>query len=548
MSDIFKISSDYVDEVARLSPESATILGIPGSDHLWSDTSPEGFAARVESERRFLELIRSHLDSSERWAGHGAKVLDGSLAKSISDHEEGTRYYELRHMAGFQEDLRDIFDQMDTSSEEGWANVATRLETLAQPLEGWKKTLNEGLKQGHIVSRRQAVSVRDQLEHLGGPESKFLGLVEAAAETGAADRVKAAADVARRSVNDFVEYISSTYLPQAVEEDGAGRERYISAADRFLGMTIDPAETYDWGWSEVHRLHESMTEVASQIDSTKSLNEVIEMLETDDSYSAPSQSAFAEFIQDRQNQALAQLDGEHFIVADPVKTVTVNLVPPGAALGAYYMQPSEDFSRPGAIWYSFGDRVRIPLWGEVSTAYHEGFPGHHLQIGTAMAQGDNLTRAHRLLVWYPGYGEGWALYTERLMDELGYFEKPEYLLGLYSAQQLRACRVIIDIGLHLGYPIPESGLVHPGESWTFETAVETMNLIAGIPMDVARSEVTRYLGWPAQAIAYKVGERAILELRDEARLDPGFDLKEFHRELLGGGPVRLDHLREIVLG
>ncbi|MGH8926048.1 MAG: DUF885 domain-containing protein [Acidimicrobiia bacterium] len=546
MSDLFSIASQFVDEVAAHHPDVATQIGVPGYDHLWPDTSPEGVAAAAELVTRYRTLIAPHLDSDDERQQHGARVLDGFLMKKQSDYDEGDRYYELRHVAGIQDEVRDVFDLMDTSTEEAWANIATRLETAAQPLSGWRATLEEGRGQGFVVSRRQAESALEQLRHLAGPDSKWLGLSKRAAQEAPdiANRVSEAVDKGRRAAADFADYVEAGYLPHAREADGVGVERYISAADGFLGMRIDPLETYKWGWSEVHRIHQAMTEVAAKIDSTKTLSEVIELLETDGDYAAPSQAAFAEFIQQRQDQALGQLDGAHFAVPEEIKQVTVNLVPPGAALGAYYLQPSEDFGRPGGIWYSFGDRQQIPLWGEVSTAYHEGFPGHHLQVGTSMAQQENLTRAHRLLIWYSGYGEGWALYTERLMEGLGYFEKPEYLLGYYSSQQLRACRVVIDIGCHLGLKLPDDALVNPGGAWDYPTAVEMLHQVAGQPRDVSESETKRYLGWPGQAISYKVGERVILSLRDEAKRKQGsaFDLKEFHRSLLGGGEVRLDYL------
>jgi uncharacterized protein (DUF885 family) len=160
---------------------------------------------------------------------------------------------------------------------------------------------------------------------------------------------------------------------------------------------------------------------------------------------------------------------------------------------------------------------------------------------------ENLSRAHRLLVWYSGFGEGWALYTERLMDELGYFDQPHYLLGMLASQQMRACRVVIDIGSHLGLRIPESAVVAPGEVWSYDSAVETLHRVAGIPLDVSHSEVKRYLGWPGQAISYKVGERHILRIREEGQRAQGssFNLKEFHRALLGWGDLRLDYLGEI---
>jgi uncharacterized protein (DUF885 family) len=191
----------------------------------------------------------------------------------------------------------------------------------------------------------------------------------------------------------------------------------------------------------------------------------------------------------------------------------------------------------------------LPYWQEVTTAYHEGFPGHHLQIGTAVVQRDRLSRFERSVVWYSGAGEGWALYAERLMDELGFFEKPEYRLGLLASQLFRATRVVVDIGCHLGKRIPDDAPLHGGEEWAYDLAVDYMNRVGLQAPDVAESEVKRYLGWWAQAISYKVGEREILDIREEARRrdGEGFDRKEFHRGMLEGGAIRLDQLREEML-
>jgi uncharacterized protein (DUF885 family) len=227
----------------------------------------------------------------------------------------------------------------------------------------------------------------------------------------------------------------------------------------------------------------------------------------------------------------------------------VKLAPPGGALGAYYMPPSEDFSRPGTVWYAPGSRLPIPLYGEVSTAYHEGFPGHHLQCSIQVFLADRLSRLQRLLVLYPGHCEGWALYAEHLMHELGFLERPDYVLGMLAAQLLRALRVVADIGMHLELEIPAGESFHPGETWSYELAVELLHRRGFLPLDHAESEVTRYLGWPGQAIAYKVGQRVILELREELRrrLGPAFELKEFHARVVGSGSVGLDLLRERVL-
>lgn len=208
------------------------------------------------------------------------------------------------------------------------------------------------------------------------------------------------------------------------------------------------------------------------------------------------------------------------------------------------MPPAEDFSRPGSIWYAPGERESLPYWQEVSTAYHEGFPGHHLQVGTVVLERANLSRFQRSVIWYSGAGEGWALYAERLMDELGFFEKPEYRLGLLASQLFRSTRVVVDIGCHLELTIPDHAPMHGGEVWTYETAVDYIEQVAYQPHDVAVSEVLRYLGWPGQAITYKVGEREILGMRDRARARADFELKDFHRRMLAAGPIRLDLLGE----
>ncbi|MDQ1465867.1 MAG: hypothetical protein QOH10_282, partial [Actinomycetota bacterium] len=211
-----------------------------------------------------------------------------------------------------------------------------------------------------------------------------------------------------------------------------------------------------------------------------------------------------------------------------------------------YTGPSEDFSRPGRTWYPTQGKTTFPLWREVSTCYHEGVPGHHLQVAQVKYLSEELSRFQRAFGFISGHGEGWALYAERLMGELGYLDDPAYELGMLGAQAMRAVRVIVDIGMHLELPIPESERYHPGEIWTGALALPFVIERSCEPEYFMRSEVDRYLGWPGQAISYKVGERVWLEARADAQRRHGsdFDLKRFHSYALDLGGMGLGALRD----
>src|ERR1035437_1079392 len=231
--------------------------------------------------------------------------------------------------------------------------------------------------------------------------------------------------------------------------------------------------------------------------------------------------------------------------APPARRVECMSAARGGAAAMYYPPPSQDWSRPGRTWYPAGDRTVFPMWEEVTTAYHEGVPGHHLQQVSAMTAELTLTSYQRFR-FNSGHGEGWALYAERLMDELGYHEQPDTRLGMLTGSAFRAARVVVDIGLHLELAIPADAPFHPGERWDFDLAREFIgdHVARGDPF--VTSEVQRYLGMPGQAISYKVGEREWLDIRAEVRARQGaaFDLKSFHTHALGLGPMGLAQLRD----
>ena len=552
-NNIFLLADRYVDQLAALQPMLATQMGVPGFDGQWGVQDPSGWQDIGALFKRTLSAIEALPPSDRHREQLGRRVLKDHLSGRVERIEHGHPLQDLNNIASPVQGFRETFDLMPKVSADDWELIASRLSSLHGAVDGYIESLSEGRRRGLVTARRQVEACIEQCRVNSGSGSFFYQLSAGAHDAQVPDALQAEVDsgtaAARLAYAHLANYLEDEYLPDSVEADGVGLERYRRASRHFLLTEIDHEAVYHWAWQEVAALRAQMVEVGRQIDPALGFQEIVQLLKTGADYVVSSEAEFLSQMRQCQMDALDQLDGTVFDVPVPIKQIDVQIAPPGTTLGAYYIQPSEDFSRAGSVWYAkLTDTSVYPLFDEVTTAYHEGFPGHHLQIGVQMCLGDELTRAHRLAIWYDGYGEGWALYAERLMDELGFINRPEYRFGLLCSQLMRACRVVIDIGMHLGLIIPKDAVFHSGDIWTFDLAVEMLRDYGLMSPVGARSEVTRYLGWPAQAISYKVGEQFILDLRAQAEHEAWFTLKEFHRRILVSGPVGLDHLKELILG
>lgn len=552
-NNIFLLADRYVDQLAALQPMLATQMGVPGFDGQWGVQDPSGWQDIGALFKRTLSAIEALPPSDRHREQLGRRVLKDHLSGRVERIEHGHPLQDLNNIASPVQGFRETFDLMPKVSADDWELIASRLSSLHGAVDGYIESLSEGRRRGLAAARRQVEACIEQCRVNSGSGSFFYQLSAGAHDAQVPDALQAEVDsgtaAARLAYAHLANYLEDEYLPDSVEADGVGLERYRRASRHFLLTEIDHEAVYHWAWQEVAALRAQMVEVGRQIDPALGFQEIVQLLKTGADYVVSSEAEFLSQMRQCQMDALDQLDGTVFDVPVPIKQIDVQIAPPGTTLGAYYIQPSEDFSRAGSVWYAkLTDTSVYPLFDEVTTAYHEGFPGHHLQIGVQMCLGDELTRAHRLAIWYDGYGEGWALYAERLMDELGFIDRPEYRFGLLCSQLMRACRVVIDIGMHLGMIIPKDAVFHSGDIWTFDLAVEMLRDYGLMSPVGARSEVTRYLGWPAQAISYKVGEQFILDLRAQAEHEAWFTLKEFHRRILVSGPVGLDHLKELMLG
>ena len=543
LDSVSAISDWYVDALAAAHPNLATSLGIPGRETELTDYSPDGHEQRADVRRAAEAALRRVEVENER----DRVARDVMLERFAYEAELEAQQEHLRSLnilASPLQNTRQVFDLMPRETEQDQARLVERMGAVPEALDRYRASLAAGMEQGIVVAQRQ---VRGGIEQCrvwsgaGDSPSFFQQLCDSLGIDGGEQ-----ATAAEQGYAAMANWLETEYLPRANPRDPVGRDRYQAASRGFNGIELDLDETYQWGWEEVWRIQSEMAETAERISPGATVAEAIAMLESDDEHAIEGEDAFRDWMQQTQDQTMQALLGAHFDIADPVQRIEAMIAPPGGALAMYYTGPSEDFSRPGRTWYPTGGATRFPLWRELSVCYHEGVPGHHLQIGTTRYLGEQLTRYQRLLAGTSGYVEGWALYAERLMAELGYLEDPAYYMGLLSSQALRAVRVVIDIGMHLELPIPEREPYHGGETWTPELALPFLIERSFFPEQMLASEVDRYLGWPGQAISYKVGEREWLAAREAARdsLGDAFDLKSFHQAALDLGPMSLQQLRD----
>ena len=554
MSRIFDIANNYVEDLAALDPNFATSIGVPGHETELTDYSPEGWAKLADLNRRTLPEV----EATEPEGEHDRIARDVMVERMrvrYDLYEAGEYLRDVKIIGSGMSAVRSVFDQMPRATEQDWRHIAGRLMAVPGALAGYRASLSKGLAEAKVAAKRQALQCAGQAETWSGLKAgtpSFFSTLVDAFDGGGVNTDGLRADLERgvrgaeQAYAELRSFLLDTYLPKAAERDGSGRERYALNSRVFNGAELDLEETYRWGWDELYRVEAELDATADKIQPGATVAEALKLLETDPARSLDSAEAFQSWLQELHDQALDDLDGTHFDIDPRIKRVEVMIPPPGGALAPYYTGPSEDFTRPGRTWWPLGTRTRFPKWFQVTTAYHEGVPGHHLQVGAVRCFSDRLSRYQRTAAFVSGHGEGWALYAERLMGELGYLQNPDYELGMLSAQAMRCVRVIVDIGMHLELPIPATDRFHPGETWTHDLALEFAVERSLQPREFMASEIIRYLGWPAQAISYKVGERAWLAAREAAKKREGaaFDLKAFHTKALMLGPMGLAQLEK----
>ncbi|MFF9405546.1 DUF885 domain-containing protein [Streptomyces anandii] len=546
-----QVADAYVDELIALDPITGTYLGVKESSSRLPDTSPAGQEALAELARTTL----ARLDEAERRPGADsdierrcARLLRERLTAELAVHEADEGLRAVSNIHSPVHSVREVFTLTPTDTDEDWAAVAERLRAVPAALRGYRESLTLGLERKLYGGPSPTATFVEQLTEWSDTDGRGRGWFEdfaAAGPEALRGELDEAARAATAAVVELRDWMRDVYAPTVEgSPDTVGRERYARFSRYFNGTDLDLDEAYAYGWSEFHRLLGEMKQEAEKVlpgaatpwVALAHLDEHGTHIEGVDEVRA--------WLQGLMDEAIDALDGTHFELAERVRKVESRIAPPGGAAAPYYTAPSADFSRPGRTWLPTMGQTRFPVYDLVSTWYHEGVPGHHLQLAQWAHVADNLSRYQATVGIVSANAEGWALYAERLMDELGFLTDPERRLGYLDAQMMRAVRVIIDIGMHLELDIPADSPFHPGERWTPELAQEFFGAHSSRPRDFVASELIRYLSMPGQAIGYKLGERAWLLGREKARERRGdaFDAKAWHMAALSQGSLGLDDL------
>ncbi len=533
----------FVHDLAALSPTDATAWGIPGYEGELQDFSPEYWAAIADRTREMIADVDAFDDGTDESDDEDdfdevdhvtAAVLRDRLCLDLDLHHHGEDLRQLNNIDSPVQTIRDTFILMPSETPEQIDAIRSRLSKVRAALAGYRESLTAAASHGRVAAHRQIDEVISQCEDLADSGS-MLDHLGVDAESGEVTSAKEA-------FAEFADWLSEHLVSQAPHEDAVGRSRYELFSHLFVGDQVDLDEAYEWGMHRLGEITAEQQQIARELyGADATIKQAYRKLNAEDRYTLHGTDELLSWMQETADRAVRELDGRAFAIPEPVRTIECAIDPAGTG-GIFYTPPSDDFSRPGRMWWSVPRGQEIfHTWQELTTVFHEGVPGHHLQIGQTIAEQNNLNLWRRVACWNSGHGEGWALYAEQLMAELGYHDDPGTRMGLLDAQRLRAARVVLDIGVHLGKRVPEgTGIWDSSYAKSFlreNTAMDEANL---------NFEINRYLGWPGQAPSYALGQRLWQQTRDEA-LAQGQTQAQFHANALKLGSIPMSILRQQVL-
>jgi len=547
--------AELIDQMWEFSLQEDPLLATSVGDLRFNDrlssVSVADSKRRNTANEQFLEQLdgidRQLLSRSERT---NFDILRRQLSDSLAEHEFGTYLIPINQRSGFHIDLPEIRRKVPLNTTTDYENYIARLRAFSEHTDGHIELMRAGIAAGqvlpaivmegyeptietHLVDDPRRSLYYEPLDELPAaiPESEHDRLRDAAAEAIATAIVPA--------YRRFGEFLKNEYLPQARGSIGAsalpeGREFYRHRVRRFTTLEMTPDEVHQLGLAEVKRIRGEMDQIIRQVEFDGDFAAFTESLRTDPKFYAET----ADELLKEVSLVLKKMDGKLPTLFGRLPRMSYGLRPvpdyiAPRTTAAYYMRPSGDGTRAGFYYMNTYNLKSRPLYMIEALSLHEAVPGHHLQI--ALQQEIEDLPNFRKYSGFTAFVEGWALYSERLGLEAGFYEDPYSDFGRLTMEIWRACRLVVDTGIHYF-------------GWTRERAIDYLHANSAMSLHNIRSEVDRYISWPGQALAYKLGELKIRQLRQlaEERLGSRFDLRAFHDMVLAGGSVPLNILEQNV--
>ena len=541
-----RLFDEYWQDTLRNSPEFASSLGDKRYNDQISDYSVGAYNQQLEREQRYL-LGLAAIDAT----GFTAQevVSRDLLLRQFTEDQEASEFKEwempVTQMGGIQTTYPNLVRQLSFTTAKDYDDWIVRLHAIPKAFDQVQHNMSIGVDDGRVPPKFLLLKVVDQVKDLARqkPEdSPFaLPLKSFPKSIPAAEQERIKTDMLAAIQKEvlpaylrFQRFLEVTYVPAGRDKPGIsaledGARYYAFCIRRETTTDMKPAQIHQIGLDEVKRDETEMLVIAKQLG-FQDLKTFQASLKANPKLHPASADALLDIYRGyiKAMQAKLPLLFGHL----PKAALEVTTIPDYTAktdAQAYYMQGAPDGSRPGRITVNTYNATERSLVDVEAVAYHEGIPGHHLQISI----GEELQGVpeFRKFGSYTAFVEGWALYSERLGKEVGFYQDPYSDYGRLEADEWRAIRLVVDTGVH-------------SEGWTRDQMLDYFRAHSGMDDTNIQAEIDRYIAWPAQALAYKTGQMKILELRDRAQkaLGTKFDLKAFHDEVLDSGALPLDVL------
>jgi len=537
-----RLFSEYWHWSLEQAPESASSLGYRQFDNRWTDYQFEAIEARYqklgEFKHRLDHLLKRDLTDEDR---RSAEILLWRVSTDLQYQRFHADLFPVTQLWGPQIEIPQLFASLQLSSDKDFQNYLERLQKIPVLINQITNLMEEGISKSLVLPKVAAARIPEQLKNLLEAPSPSHPIIKPLLEAASSDQANFKVEAENLLVHqvlpafqEFYDFLQKRYIPASRDSVAwsdlpNGRQWYAALVKDHLSFDLSAKEIHEIGLREVARIRALMEQSIQEVGQQMSIPQFNQYLSAHPDFQRMSEQKLLNLYRDlgkKADERIAPLFSRL-----PRLGYEIRAVPAESALSmpaGYYQPGSLELGRPGRFFANPQSSQGVALTEAEALLLHEAVPGHHLQI--ALAQELQNIPEFRKHLWITAYGEGWALYAERLGEEMGFYQDPYSRFGRYRMEILRAARLVVDTGLH------ELG-------WTREEAMKFLEDNYGDPLEV---EVDRYLVLPAQALAYKLGELKILELRQkyEKKLGDRFSIQDFHAAVLHEGCLPLELLEK----